>query len=566
MDQQNNSNMASEGMGSPTEDTSFGDILSRFEQEHHTSRESQALEGTVVAVTPDAVFVDIARKMDGILTVQALEKALDGAELKKGDRLQVMVTGRDTSGQYNLSLIVVERPKDWSALEQAFAGQAIIAATVTESVKGGLRVDVGVPAFLPASRTATRDAAEMEKLVGQEIRVRIIELNTSEENVVVDRKVVLMEEERQAKEQAFLTIQEGTIIRGTVKTLMDFGAFVDIGGFDGLLHVADMAWHRVNKPSDMLKTGDQLEVKILKINRGTHKISLGLKQLSADPWTLVAEKYKAGERIKGTVSRTTDFGAFVELEPGIEGLIHVSEMSWSKKQRKPSEIVKPGEVVEVVVLGVNPTDKRISLGLKQALGDPWEDALQKFPVGAVAEGPVVSLQKFGAFMKLTEGVEGMIHIGDISREKRLEHPSEALKLGQVVRAEVLEVDRERRRIRLGMKQLEPTSADEYIAEHHEGEVVAGRVVDASPSRLKVELGEGVFAQCRLRSEEKSQAKAAREKLDLSSMTAMLTARWKQGTGTQETGGREEIRGGQIRSFRILSMDPAQKKIELELAN
>ncbi len=565
MDQQNNFDMASEGMGSPTEDTSFGDILSQFEQEHHASGESQALEGTVVAVTPDAIFVDIGRKMDGILPTQDIEKTLDGDELKKGDKLKVMVTGRDTSGNYNLSLIVVERPKDWSALEQAFASQAVIAATVTESVKGGLRVDVGVPAFLPASRTATRDAAEMERLVGQEIRVKIIELNTAEENVVVDRKAVLQEEERHAKDQAFQSLEEGSVVHGTVKTLMDFGAFVDIGGFDGLLHVADMAWHRVNKPSDMLKAGDQLDVKILKINRGTRKISLGLKQLSPDPWTLVADKYKSGERVRGTVSRTTDFGAFVELEPGIEGLIHVSEMSWSKKQRKPSEIVKPGEVVEVVVLGVNPGEKRISLGLKQALGDPWEEALQKFPIGAVAEGPIVSLQKFGAFMKLTEGVEGMIHIGDISREKRLEHPSEVLKLGQVVKAEVLELDRERRRIRLGMKQLEPTSADEYISEHHAGEVVTGRVVESSPSRLKVELGEGVFAQCRLRTEEKSQSKSAREKLDLSSMTAMLSARWKQGAA-QESGNREEARSGQIRSFRIVSLDPAHKKIEVELTN
>ncbi|MCC7497702.1 MAG: 30S ribosomal protein S1 [Bryobacterales bacterium] len=564
MDQQNNFDMASEGVATPAEDTSFGDILSRFEQERRAGGENQALDGTVVAVTPEAVFVDIGRKMDGVLASADLGKTPGGAELKIGDKLQVMVTGRDSSGNYNLSLIVVERPKDWSSLEQAFASQAVIAATVTEAVKGGLRVDVGVPAFLPASRTATRDAVEMEKLVGQEIQVKIIELNTAEENVVVDRRVVLQEEERQAKEQAFQTLEEGAVVHGTVKTLMDFGAFIDVGGFDGLLHVADMAWHRVSKPSDMLKAGDQLDVRILKINRGTRKISLGLKQLLPDPWSLVADRYKVGDRVRGTVSRTTDFGAFVELEPGVEGLIHVSELSWSKKQRKPSEIVQPGETVEVVVLGVNQGDKRISLGLKQALGDPWEHALEKFPVGAMAEGPIVSLQKFGAFMKLAEGVEGMIHIGDISQEKRLEHPNEMLKLGQVVKAEVLEVDRERRRIRLGMKQLEPTSADEYIAGHHPGEVVNGRVVESSPVRLKVELGEGVYAHCRLQAEEKSETKARREKLDLSSMTAMLSAHWKLGSNPDQPG-QEQARNGQIRSFRILSLDPAQKKIEVELA-
>src|SRR5581483_7693312 len=259
--------------------------------------------------------------------------------------------------------------------------------------------------------------------------------------------------------------------RGTVRSVTDFGAFVDLGGVDGLLHVTDMAWNRIGKPSDVVSVGDALEDKVLKINPEGKRISLGLKQLAPDPWTMAAEKFHVGDRVQGKVSRLTDFGAFVELMPGVDGLIHISEMSWAKKVKKPSDVLKAGEMVEAIVLGVNVGERRISLGLKQALGDPWEDALKKYPVGAVAEGPVTSLTNFGCFIDLGGGIDGMIHISDITREKRLNHPREALSVGQTVRAVVLEVDRERRRLKLGIKQLEPTTADEYMAEHKVGESV-----------------------------------------------------------------------------------------------
>jgi small subunit ribosomal protein S1 len=329
-----------------------------------------------------------------------------------------------------------------------------------------------------------------------------------------------------------------------------------------------MSWGRVGKPADVVKPGDSLQVKILKVNRETHKISLGVKQLTADPWTLAAEKYKAGDRVRGVVSRLTDFGAFVELDPGVDGLIHLSEMSWSKKVRKPSDVLKPGDQVEAVVLTVNIPEHRIGLGLKQALGDPWEEAPNKYPVDAVVEGTVTSLQKFGAFVDLGDGIEGMIHIGDISREKRLEHPNEVLKTGQTVRAQVLEVDKGRRRIRLGMKQLEPTSVDEYIAEHQGGEVVSGRLIEVSGNRARVELGEGVFATCRMKEpsqETRENQGGSENKADLSTMTAMLTQRWKTGSGTgNPSAAKEQVRPGQVRSFRITSLDPAHKKIEVEL--
>ena len=263
-------------------------------------------------------------------------------------------------------------------------------------------------------------------------------------------------------------------MQGTVRSLLDYGAFIDIGGVDGMLHVADISHGRVNKPADVLTVGQQLDVKILKVDPAKKRISLGLKQLQADPWTTAAEKYHVGDRVKGTVARVTDFGAFVELEPGLDGLIHLSEMSWSKKVRKPADMVKPGDTVEVVMLGVNPADKRISLGLKQALGDPWDEVEKKYPVGSVVEGPITQLKQFGAFVQVTEDVEGMIHVGDIVHEKRINHPQDELKVGQVVRAQVLENDREKRRLRLGLKQLQPTSVDEYIAEHKEGDAVTGR--------------------------------------------------------------------------------------------
>src|SRR6185312_7800531 len=306
------------------------------------------------------------------------------------------------------------RPKDWSALEKVFADKSPIAGTVTAVVKGGLSVDVGVRAFMPASRSGAKDAAEMEKLVGQEIRCRIIKLDVADEDVVVDRRALLEEDERANKEKRYSEVAEGQLVHGTVRSLTDFGAFVDIGGVDGLLHVADISWARVNKPADVLKVGDAVDAKVLKVDAAKKRISLGLKQLQPHPWDLASEKYKVGERITGSVTRVADFGAFVELEKGIEGLIHLSEMSWSKKARRAVDVVKPGDQVDVVILGVNQGDRRISLGLKQALGDPWADAASRLPVGGVVEGPVTSIQKFGAFIQVSEGVEGMVHVGDIS--------------------------------------------------------------------------------------------------------------------------------------------------------
>lgn len=553
----------------PTE--SFGALLSQYEKSHTQRREdgSKQLQGTVIAVSADSVYLDIGFKSEGILPLADFQSANE--TVKPGDKLAVSVRGRDPEGYYQLTRAKVERPKDWAALEKAFADKATIVGTVTGVIKGGLSVDIGVRAFMPTSRSGIRDANEMVKLVDQEIMCRIIKLDVADEDVVVDRRAVLEEQERSAKDRRYSQMKEGDTMSGTVRSLTDYGAFIDLGGVDGLLHVSDISWSRVNKPADVLAVGQPVDVKVLKISTEGEKrrISIGMKQLQPHPWDTVAEKYKLGERVRGTVTRVADFGAFVELEPGIEGLIHVSEMSWGKKLRSASTIVKSGETVDAVILGLNVPERRMSLGLKQALGDPWTDAAQKYAVGSVVEGPVVSIQKFGAFVQLAEGVEGMIHIGDMSAEKRINHPQEVVKLGQLVTAQVLAVDTEKRQMRLGMKQLVPTGLDEYVAEHKAGDVVNGRIMEVSNGQAQVELGEGIHALCRTDSP-KAAAQAAGEsspqagKPDLSSLGSMLQARWKGGNAAT-TSKPESLRAGQILKFRIVKLDPAAKKIEIELA-
>src|SRR6478752_2490911 len=549
----------------PTE--SFEDILSQYEKTHSRKKEDggKQLEATVIAVSTESVFFDIGFKTEGIMPLAVFQSA--GQSVKAGDRMPVSVKGRDPEGYYELSRQKIAQPTDWLSLEQAFAEKATIVGTVTGVIKGGFSVDVGVRAFMPASRSGVRDAAEMEKLVGQEIRCRIIKLDATEEDVVVDRRALAEEEERGVKERRYSEIREGEIVRGTVRSLTDYGAFVDLGGVDGLLHVGEIAWSRINKPADVLSLGQQIEARVLKVDPERRRISLGMKQLQRDPWDSVAQKYKLGERVRGTVTRVLEFGAFVELEPGIEGLIHVSEMSWAKKVRIASDVVKPGEIVEVVVLGVNQAEHRISLGLKQALGDPWANVAQSFAVGTVVEGPVTSLTKFGAFVQLAEGIEGMIHVSDISAEKRIEYPQDVLKVGQLVKAQILSVDTAKRLLRLGMRQLVPTSLDEYIAEHKAGDVVTGRMGEVSGGSARVELGDGINATCRIAavgpaSNLADPAIQSTSKPDLSSLSSKLKAHWKGGAVVSEAKP-EAVRAGQIRKFRITRLDPSARKIELE---
>ena len=550
---------------------SFGDLLSQYEKSHSRPGEDggKQLVGTVISISADSVFLDIGFKSEGVLPLADFAAA--GTTVKPGDTFSVSVKGRDAEGYYQLTRERVQRPTDWSALEKAFAEKSTIVGTVSGAIKGGVTVDIGVRAFMPASRSGVREAADLEKMVGQEILCRIIKLDVADEDVVVDRRSVIEEEALSARQRRSAEIKEGESVSATVRSLTDYGAFVDLGGVDALLHVSDISWSRIGKSSDVLAVGQPVEVKILKISddAGKRRISVGMKQLQPHPWDSVAGKYQPGNRLRCTITRVTDFGAFAELEPGIEGLIHVSEMSWGRKLRSANTLVKPGDMVDAIILGVNPDDRRISLGLKQALGDPWADAPRRFPVGAVIEGPVVNIMKFGAFVQLEEGVEGMIHVSDLSAEKRINHPQEMLKVGQIVKAQVLSLDTEKRQIRLGIKQLAPSGLDEYIAEHKPGDTVSGRLLEVTNGKARIELGEGIEGTCLLASKpsasknpEKTTA-PPNAKLDLSSLGAMLQSRWKSGTPAEET--TRPARAGEIRQFRITSLDRAAKTIELETA-
>jgi small subunit ribosomal protein S1 len=553
---------------------SFADIFSEFQR---TSSRREAgtsqIRGTVVSVTAESVFVDIGYKSEGILPLTAFAAAKEPVKL--GDALQVSVKGRDEDGYYQLSLFRTAIPKDWTSLEKAFEEKSTIVGTVTAVVKGGLHVDIGVRAFLPGSRSGARDAAELEKLVGEEIRVRITKLDVDDEDVVVDRRVVTEEEALESKARRYAEVEEGAVVDGTVRSITDYGAFVDLGGVDGLLHISDIAWSRVANVADVLSVGQQIEVKVLKIDPETRRIALGLKQLQAHPWDTVAEKYKAGDRVRGVVTRIADFGAFVELEPGVEGLVHLSEMSWAKRVFKATEVVQLGDVIDALILNIAIPERRISLGLKQALGDPWVAAAATLAPGSVVEGPVASITKFGAFIQIGEGVQGLVHISEIVPDRRLNHPSDVLRVGEVVKAMVLEMDQEKRQLKLSIKQLIPTSLDEFLSEHKAGDTVTGRVISVDDGVAKVELGEGIICSCQLpviapavQVAEASKPDGAAGKVDLSAFSSMLKTKWRTGSepasAKGKTGGSELAKAGQVRNFRIAHIDAKAKQISLEL--
>jgi small subunit ribosomal protein S1 len=556
---------------------SFADLLSAFERTHSHKGQPGArqLQGTVVSLTADQIFLDIGYKTEGVLPRSAFEN--NAETVKIGDSFPVSVTGRNEEHYYELSRFKVAQPRDWSALEAAFAEKLAVVGTVTEVIKGGLSVDIGVRAFMPGSRSGAKDAAELEKLVGTQINCRITKLDVTDENVVVDRRIVLEEQARGLIQTRHEALKEGDIVSGTVRSLMPYGAFIDLGGIDGLLHVSDIAYTRIAKPEDALSIGQQLQLRILKIDPETRKISLGLKQLQPEPWEKASEHLAAGQRITATVTRIADFGAFVEVEPGIEGLIHISEMTYGKKVRHPSDILKPGDRVDAVILSVKPEERRIALGLKQTLADPWIEAPLKFPVGAQIEGPVTKLMNFGAFVQVTDGIEGLVHISEISADKRINHPQDVLRVGQVVKAQILAIDSEKRQIKLSIKQLIPSHIDEYIAEHKAGDRVSGRVVEQSATLAHVELGDGIRAICRTSFATPSQAPVAANaapaqelkfepepatKPDLSSLSSMLKARWKGSAPAQPKP--DPLSAGQVRTFKIVNLDPEAKKIEVEL--
>ena len=547
------------GLDEPTEATeSFDAIYKEFERTHQRrdGEDGRQIRASVVSVTPEAIYLDIGFKTEGVLAASAL----GGEAATVGQAMTVSVKGRNEEGYYEVSLVKVAAPKDWGALQKAMEEGAVISGMVTGVVKGGFTVDVGVRAFLPASRSGVREASEQEKLVGQEIHCKLIKVDEADEDVVVDRRAVVEAEEKISKEARFGEVREGETVRGTVRSIMEYGAFVELGGgVDGLLHISDISWSRVAKVGDVLTAGQEVEAKVLKVDPAGKRISLGMKQLLPHPWDGIEGRLNVGDRVKGTVTRATDFGAFVEVEPGVEGMVHVSEMSWAKKVRKASDALTAGETVEVVILGIDLAERRMALGLKQALGDPWAEVAERFPVGSVVEGPVVTFMKFGAFIQVTEGVEGMVHISEIVADRRLNHPQDVLRTGQVVKAKVLEFDRDKRQMKLSMKQLIPTGLDEFLEEHVVGDTVTGRLVSVEEQKAVVELGEGIRVGCVVGSAAATEEKASGG-LDLSALTSMLAAQWK-GAATVKKADAPAV--GQMRTFRIVGLDLGKKEVQLE---
>ncbi|HMU53441.1 MAG TPA: 30S ribosomal protein S1 [Nitrospira sp.] len=467
-------------------------LAALYEETFKNLEEGTITEGRVVALTKDKVVVDIGYKSEGMIPSDQFA-AEELQQLKIGDRLQVYIEEcEDADGNLVLSKEKADKMKIWEELEKLYKEEKSIDGKVVSRIKGGMMVDIGVKAFLPGSQIDLHPVRDLDGLVGRTFPMKIIKINHRRGNVVVSRRV-LLEETRDKKRQSTLaTLKEGQLIQGMVKNITDYGAFIDLGGIDGLLHITDMSWGRVGHPSEMFNVGDRVEVSVLKYDRETGRISLGLKQKSADPWTNVAGKYPIGTRVRGKVVSLTDYGAFVELEPGVEGLVHVSEMSWTHEVRHPSRVVAIGDQVEAAVLNVDPASRKISLGMKQTAPNPWDMVESKYPIGTRIEGKVKSLTDFGAFVGLDEGIDGLIHISDMSWTKHIKHPSELFKKGQKVEAVVLRIDKEKERLSLGYKQLSRDPWDDEIPSRYRvGDSAIGKVSKVADFGIFVELDGGV---------------------------------------------------------------------------
>jgi small subunit ribosomal protein S1 len=463
-------------------------LAALYEETFRNLQEGTITEGRVVALTKDKVVVDIGYKSEGMIAGDQFSTE-ELQTLKVGDRLQVYIEEcEDADGNLILSKEKADKMKIWEELEKLYKDEKSIEGKIVSRIKGGMMVDIGVKAFLPGSQIDLHPVRDLDGLVGKTFPLKIIKINHRRGNVVVSRRV-LLEETRDSKRKTTLaSLKEGQLIQGMVKNITDYGAFIDLGGIDGLLHITDMSWGRVGHPSEMFSVGDKVEVNVLKYDRETGRISLGLKQKSADPWTNVAGKYPIGTRVRGRVVSLTDYGAFVELEPGVEGLVHVSEMSWTHEVRHPSRVVSVGDQVEAAVLNVDPGSRKISLGMKQTAPNPWDMIESKYPIGTKIEGKVKSLTDFGAFIGLEEGIDGLIHISDMSWTKHIKHPSELFKKAQKVEAVVLRIDKDKERLSLGYKQLTRDPWDDEIpARYHVGDSVSGKVSKVADFGIFIEL-------------------------------------------------------------------------------
>ena len=469
------------------------DDYSHFAPPH----EGELLQGRVVKRHEKDVIVDFGYKSEGLVPIEQFTQPDGTVQVQVGDLIDVMVDrqGEQPEGYILLSHQKASRLRSWDNLEKAHRDGLVVSGRVTGRIKGGLSVDVGVPAFMPGSQIDVRPIHNLDSFLEQDIPVKIVKLNRRRGNVVVSRKMAVEEEQLSRKSAALQVLAEGASVTGVVKNLTEYGAFIDLGGVDGLLHVSDMSYGRVNHPSEIVSAGDEITVRVLKFDRDKERISLGLKQMIPDPWESISERYPGGSKVIGRVVSVTDYGAFVELEPGVEGLIHISEMTWSRRMKHPSKVVKAGDQVEAVVLDVKPRERRVSLGIKQLEADPWTTVADRYAIGSVVEGRVRKLTDFGAFIEIEEGIDGLVHISDLSWTKRVKHPSEVVKKGQLVQAVILNIDAPNRRLSLGVKQLQPDAWESFFRAHQVGDVVRGRVCRACNFGVFVELAPGVEGLC-----------------------------------------------------------------------
>ncbi len=514
----------------------FASALETFTAEAEAAvAEDRVITGIVLKITQNHVVVDFGSKSEGLVPIAQCQDAAGNVKVQPGNQIPVMIErGQREEGYVVLSHDRARRLKVWDDIEKAYSESKPIRARVVERVKGGLAVDVGARAFLPGSQADIRPVRNLDALKGQEFEVRIVKLNKKRGNIVVSRKQLQEEETASKRSQTLAHLEEGAVLTGTVKNLTDYGAFIDLGGIDGLLHITDMSWGRLTHPRDLVHVGDEIHVKVLKYDKEKQRVSLGFKQLTPDPWLDAAHRYPVSAHVKGRVISVTDYGAFVELEQGIEGLVHISEMTWSKRMKHPSKVVKVNDQVETVVLDVNSGDRRISLGLRQLEANPWDTLHEKYPPNSVVEGRVRNLTEFGAFVEIEDGIDGLVHVSDLSWTKRVKHPSEILKKGDRVKAVVLAIDPKNRRLSLGVKQLQPDAWEAFFAAHHAGDVVMGKVSRVAPFGAFVEVADGVEALCH------------------------------NSEAVDGHGAKMKLEPGQKLDFKIIKMTPGEKKIGLSL--
>jgi small subunit ribosomal protein S1 len=537
------------GEASETGET-MDQLLDQFSTPEPVAAQGEVFEGHVLAVTEAGVVVDVGGKFEGLVPAQEFLDSGTPIAFGAGQTIEVERLHEQKDGYVLLSHLKAHRRRVWERIEKSYREHSNVTGKVLERIKGGLVVDIGVRSFLPASQIELRPVHDLEGWKDKEIEVRVLKLNRKRGNVVVSRRAIL-EEELKAKREALAgTLAEGSTVTGKVKNITDYGVFVDLGGMDGLLHVSDLVWGRVPHPSTLLKPGEEIQVQILKMDKDKQRISLGRKQLMPDPWATVPERFPVGTRLHGSVVGVTDYGAFIQVEPGVEGLVHVSEMSWSKRTKHPSKVVKVGDAIDVVVLEVKTSQRRISLGMKQTLPDPWEVTAEKYPVGSLVTGRIRNLADFGAFVEIEEGIEGLIHISDMSWTERIKHPSEKFKKGDTVEARVLKVDAQNRRLSLGVKQVNDIWANWFTA-NKVGSIIKGKVVRTTDFGAFVELADGIEGLCHVSEIEERRPKGERGEREKESskpsraerVTSVLTE-------------------GQSYDFKIIRVEPDQRKISL----